>query len=199
MTGETSPGCRPGHPDGDRRVRRHRRPRRQRAVTGARFGCRWPGSSLVGVGRHLRVRGDVRAGRGDDRAGHRSTWSASDSGPRVGLANLVASFFVNVLTLTAEIAGVALALQLAAASTICSGFRCVGLAVWLVMWRVQIPILENGLRPAGPRPGGVRRRACGGCTRLVPAGAPASRSRTTQARRPRARTSTTRSRCSARR
>ena len=32
---------------------------------------------------------------------------------RVGLANLAASFFINFLTLTAEVGGVALALQLA--------------------------------------------------------------------------------------
>ena len=35
-------------------------------------------------------------------------------GPRVGLANLAASFLINLLTLTAEIGGIALALQLAA-------------------------------------------------------------------------------------
>ena len=34
-------------------------------------------------------------------------------GPRVGLANLAGSFLINLLTLTAEIGGVALALQLA--------------------------------------------------------------------------------------
>ena len=34
-------------------------------------------------------------------------------GPRAGLANLGASFLINLLTLTAEIGGVALALQLA--------------------------------------------------------------------------------------
>ena len=34
-------------------------------------------------------------------------------GPRFALANLIGSFFVNILTLTAEIAGVALALELA--------------------------------------------------------------------------------------
>ena len=33
-------------------------------------------------------------------------------GPRFGLVNLIASFFINLLTLTAEIAGVAIALSL---------------------------------------------------------------------------------------
>ena len=35
-------------------------------------------------------------------------------GPRVGLANLVASFLINLLTLTAEVAGVAIALSMLA-------------------------------------------------------------------------------------
>ena len=33
-------------------------------------------------------------------------------GPRFGLANLLASFFINLLTLTAELAGVAIAISL---------------------------------------------------------------------------------------
>ena len=45
-------------------------------------------------------------------------------GPRLALANLGASFLINLLTLTAEIGGIALALQLATERrTTCCGSR----------------------------------------------------------------------------
>src|SRR5205823_4805132 len=64
-------------------------------------------------------------------------------GPRAGLANLVASFLVTVLTFCAEIGGVALALELATSVNYLLWVPVVGLAVWLVMWRVKFSVLEN--------------------------------------------------------
>src|SRR3954465_5293513 len=64
-------------------------------------------------------------------------------GPRFGLVNLSASFFINFLTLTAEIAGVALALSLGASI----GYLClvpfVALLVWLVCWRMPFQTMER--------------------------------------------------------
>jgi Mn2+/Fe2+ NRAMP family transporter len=65
-------------------------------------------------------------------------------GPKAGLANLVASFLVTALTLTAEIGGVALALELATSVNYLLWVPMIGLFVWLIMWRVKFSILENG-------------------------------------------------------
>jgi Mn2+/Fe2+ NRAMP family transporter len=64
-------------------------------------------------------------------------------GPRVGLLNLTASMLVTLLTLTAEIGGVALALELATSVNYLLFVPFVGLAVWLVIWRVRFSTLEN--------------------------------------------------------
>ncbi|WP_313408764.1 divalent metal cation transporter [Aeromicrobium sp.] len=64
-------------------------------------------------------------------------------GPRVGVMNLVASMFMTFLTLTAEIGGIALALQLASGVSEFAWIPVAGLAVWLVLWRVRFKVLEN--------------------------------------------------------
>jgi Mn2+/Fe2+ NRAMP family transporter len=64
-------------------------------------------------------------------------------GPRVALANLLASFFVNFLTLVAEIAGVALALELASSVNYLLWIPLVALLVWLVIWRVRFESMER--------------------------------------------------------
>jgi Mn2+/Fe2+ NRAMP family transporter len=64
-------------------------------------------------------------------------------GPRVGLANLVASMAVTFLTFTAEIGGVALALELATSVNELLWIPVAGLAVWLVLWRVRFSEVEN--------------------------------------------------------
>jgi Mn2+/Fe2+ NRAMP family transporter len=64
-------------------------------------------------------------------------------GPRVGLLNLAASVLVTLLTFTAEIGGVALALELATSVNYLLFVPMVGLAVWLVIWRVRFTTLEN--------------------------------------------------------
>jgi len=70
-------------------------------------------------------------------------------GPRVGLANLVASMAVTLLTFTAEIGGVALALQLATDVNPYLWIPVVGAAVWAVLWRVKFSLLENAFGIAG--------------------------------------------------
>lgn len=64
-------------------------------------------------------------------------------GPRVGLANLAASMAVTLLTFMAEIGGVALSLELATSVNTYLWIPVVGLAVWLVLWRVRFSLLEN--------------------------------------------------------
>jgi Mn2+/Fe2+ NRAMP family transporter len=64
-------------------------------------------------------------------------------GPRVGLLNLAASLLVTLLTFTAEIGGVALALELATSVNYLLFVPVVGFAVWLVIWRVKFSALEN--------------------------------------------------------
>jgi Mn2+/Fe2+ NRAMP family transporter len=64
-------------------------------------------------------------------------------GARVALANLLASFFINFLTLTAEIAGVALALELATSVNYLLWIPLVALLVGLVIWRVRFETMER--------------------------------------------------------
>ena len=64
-------------------------------------------------------------------------------GPRVGLANLGASFLINLLTLTAEIGGIALALQLAAGVGPGLWIPVALFGVWIVIWRTKFSIMEN--------------------------------------------------------
>jgi Mn2+/Fe2+ NRAMP family transporter len=64
-------------------------------------------------------------------------------GPRVAAANLTASFFINLMTLTAEIGGVALALQLATDVGPMMWIPVAAFAVWVVIWRVKFKIMEN--------------------------------------------------------
>jgi Mn2+/Fe2+ NRAMP family transporter len=64
-------------------------------------------------------------------------------GAGMGLANLLASFVVTFLTLTAEVAGVALALQLASDVSYLLWLPLTGLLVWLVIWRVHFESMER--------------------------------------------------------
>jgi Mn2+/Fe2+ NRAMP family transporter len=64
-------------------------------------------------------------------------------GPRMALANLAGSFLINLLTLTAEVGGIALALQLASSVNYLLWIPVAALAVWLVIWRVGFSIMEN--------------------------------------------------------
>ena len=64
-------------------------------------------------------------------------------GARAGLVNLGASFLITMLTLIAEIAGVALSLQLVADVNYLLWIPLVGFAVWLIIWRVKFSTLET--------------------------------------------------------
>ncbi|WP_431246000.1 NRAMP family divalent metal transporter [Leifsonia xyli] len=64
-------------------------------------------------------------------------------GARMAVANLSASFLINLLTLAAEIGGIALALQLASSIEPTLWFPVAAIAVWIVIWRVKFSILEN--------------------------------------------------------
>ncbi|MGG5260326.1 Nramp family divalent metal transporter [Phycicoccus avicenniae] len=70
-------------------------------------------------------------------------------GPRVGLLALMGSMAVTFLTLTAEIGGVALALELATSIHYLLWVPVVGVLVWVVLWRVRFSVLENAFGLAG--------------------------------------------------
>lgn len=64
-------------------------------------------------------------------------------GPRMGLANLVASGAVTLLTFIAEIGGVTLALALATDVNRYLWIPIAALAIWLVLWRAKFDVIEN--------------------------------------------------------
>jgi manganese transport protein len=64
-------------------------------------------------------------------------------GPRAGLANLGASFFINLMTVTAEIGGIALSLELATSVDPMLWMPVAAFGVWVVIWRAKFSILEN--------------------------------------------------------
>ena len=66
-------------------------------------------------------------------------------GPRVGLANLVASMAVTLLTFVAEIGGVALALQLVTSVSHVLLVPFVAVVVWLILWKARFSLMENVL------------------------------------------------------
>ncbi|GGM02639.1 MULTISPECIES: NRAMP family divalent metal transporter [Micromonospora] len=70
-------------------------------------------------------------------------------GPRVALLNLVASYLVTVLTLAAELGGVALVLQLASGLPYLLWVPVAALAVWLVLWRMRFELMERVFGLAG--------------------------------------------------
>jgi manganese transport protein len=118
------------------------------ALVGSRFGMAlaWvPVVGVVGICVFAEMSGRVAAVTG------RATFDLVRErlGPRVGLANLVASMAVTSLTLTAEIGGVALALELATSVNSYLWIPIVGAAVWLVLWRVRFAVLENVFGLAG--------------------------------------------------
>jgi Mn2+/Fe2+ NRAMP family transporter len=66
-------------------------------------------------------------------------------GPRVGMANLLASMAVTLLTFVAEIGGVALALQLVSSVSYVLIVPFVAFVVWLILWRARFSVMENVL------------------------------------------------------
>lgn len=112
------------------------------AVVGSRFGLSlvWVVVvGVIGICLFAQMSGRVAAVSG------RATFEIIRErlGPRAGLANLGASFLINLLTLTAEVGGVALALQLASSVKPTLWVPVAAFAVWLVIWRVKFSIMEN--------------------------------------------------------
>src|SRR6059058_519890 len=112
------------------------------ALVGARYGLSLAWATIlgvVGICLYAEMSGRVAAVTG------RGTFDLVRErlGPRVGLANLGASFLVTLLTFAAEIGGVALALELATSVNYLLFVPFIGLAAWFVMWRVKFSILEN--------------------------------------------------------
>lgn len=112
------------------------------AVVGSRFG--WSLAwvvvvGVVGICVFAHMSGKVAAVSG------RATFEVIRErlGPRMALTNLAASFLINLLTLTAEVGGIALALQLASSVHYLLWVPVAALAVWLVIWRVGFQVMEN--------------------------------------------------------
>src|SRR4030095_7664230 len=64
-------------------------------------------------------------------------------GARVALADLVASFLINFLTLAAEIGGLALGLQLATDLNSLLWVPLAAVAVWIVIWKLSFSLMEK--------------------------------------------------------
>lgn len=112
------------------------------AVVGSRFGLAlvWVVVvGMVGICLFAQMAGRVAAVSG------RATFEIIRErlGPRTAAANLGASFFINLMTLTAEIGGIALALQLATDVGPMMWIPVAAFAVWLVIWRVKFSVMEN--------------------------------------------------------
>lgn len=112
------------------------------AVVGSKFGMSLTWVVLMGIAGiclYADMAGRVAAVSG------RATFEIIRErlGPRVGLANLSASFLINLLTLTAEIGGIALALQLAAGVGPGLWIPVALFGVWIVIWRTKFSTMEN--------------------------------------------------------
>lgn len=112
------------------------------AVVGSRFGLAlvWViPLGVLGICLFAQMAGRVAAVSG------RATFEIIRErlGPRTAAANLCASFLINLMTLTAEIGGVALALQLATDVSDLMWIPVAGFAVWIIVWRVKFKVMEN--------------------------------------------------------
>jgi Mn2+/Fe2+ NRAMP family transporter len=112
------------------------------AVVGSRFGLAlaWVVPvGVLGICLYANMAGRVAAISG------RATFEIIRErlGPKAAASNLSASFLINLMTLTAEIGGVALALQLATDVGRMMWIPVAAFAVWVVIWRVKFSIMEN--------------------------------------------------------
>jgi Mn2+/Fe2+ NRAMP family transporter len=64
-------------------------------------------------------------------------------GPAMGMANLLGSMGVTLLTYVAEIGGVALSVQLICGVDYLLLFPAIGILVWLILWRAKFSVIEN--------------------------------------------------------
>ncbi len=112
------------------------------SVVGSRFGLSLAWVVVVGIGGiciFAQMSGRVAAVNG------RATFEIIRErlGPRMAVANLSASFLINLMTVIAEVGGVALALQLASSVTYLAWVPVAAFAAFIVVWRVKFSILEN--------------------------------------------------------
>jgi Mn2+/Fe2+ NRAMP family transporter len=70
-------------------------------------------------------------------------------GARAALGNLVASFFINLLTLTAEIAGLAVIVELVTGFDYLLWLPLAAIVVWLVIWKVKFSVIEKAFGLTG--------------------------------------------------
>src|SRR5919109_4066097 len=64
-------------------------------------------------------------------------------GARVALVNLFASFLINLLTIAAEIGGLALVIELITGLNYLLWVPLVGVAVWIALWKLSFGLLEK--------------------------------------------------------
>lgn len=113
-------------------------------ITGARFGSSLTWAVVVGtIGMtvYAEMAGRVSA------VGSRAVFYAVRErlGVRTALFNGLASGLLNLLTLSAELGGVGLVLQLATGISYIIWVPVAALAAWLVCWRLPFSAMENGL------------------------------------------------------
>ena len=110
--------------------------------TGARFGMRLAWVVIVGV-----IGIVIYA----EMAGRVATMSSRPVfdvirerlGARWALVNLFASYFINLLTVAAEIGGLALVIELITGIDYVLWIPLLGLAVWIVLWKVRFSAMEK--------------------------------------------------------
>lgn len=113
-------------------------------LTGARFGMSLAWALVlgtIGMALYAEMAGRVTA------ITRRATFHIIRErlGVRAGLVNLVAVLLLTWLTMGAEIGGVGLTLQLGTGVHYLLWLPVVGLATWLVVWRVPFSVMENVL------------------------------------------------------
>jgi manganese transport protein len=112
------------------------------AETGARFGMRLAWVVVVGVV------GIVIYAEMSGRVATMSKRPVFDIvrerlGARLALLNLAASFFINLLTVAAEIGGLALVIALVTGINYLLWVPLLAIAVWVVLWKVRFSIMEK--------------------------------------------------------
>jgi manganese transport protein len=111
-------------------------------ITGARFGTSLTWAIVLGtLGMTLYAE---MAGRVSAVAGRAVFHAVRERlGVRTALANMVASGVLNLLTLSAELAGVGIVLQLVTGVSYLIWVPLVAAAMWLTIWRVPFSWIEN--------------------------------------------------------
>ena len=112
------------------------------AETGARFGMRlaWVvGVGVIGIVVYAEMAGRVAT------MSKRPVFDVVRErlGARWALVNLGASFFINLLTIAAEIGGLALVIELVTSINYLLWVPLMAIAVWIVLWKLKFSIMEK--------------------------------------------------------